>query len=114
MTVIGTPVYMAPEVLSKSKYSEKADIYSFGVLLCEIFTGEYPYSHEPYDTMNSAQLTYHILENGVRPDLMDIHPSLQQLIQECWSTDSSLRPSAQELVMRLKQLRRSLSQSEPA
>ena len=113
MTVIGTPVYMAPEVLAKSKSSEKVDIYSFGVLLCEIITGERPYSHEPYDTMNSPQLTYHILEKGARPDLGNTHPSLQQLIQECWRADASLRPSAQELVTRLRQLKKSLTQSNP-
>merc|ERR1711934_1247513 len=44
MTCVGTPSYMAPEVLRKGKYSEKADVYSFGVLLLEVYTGQYPYS----------------------------------------------------------------------
>jgi len=33
MTLIGTPVWMAPEVISRSKYTEKADVYSYGLVL---------------------------------------------------------------------------------
>ena len=33
MTVVGSPIYTAPEVLGEGKYSEKADVYSFGMLL---------------------------------------------------------------------------------
>lgn len=44
MTCVGTPVYMAPEVLSTQKYSAKADVYSFGILLLEIISEIKPYS----------------------------------------------------------------------
>ena len=73
MTVIGTPVYMAPEILASGKYSEKADVYrsvkrlhegmqraeeccSFGVVLLEIFTGNRPFSEEKYAKLNQAQV----------------------------------------------------------
>ena len=42
-SVIGTPEFMAPE-LYEEKYNEKVDIYSFGMCVLEMATGEYPYS----------------------------------------------------------------------
>lgn len=42
-SVIGTPEFMAPE-LYEEKYTEKVDIYSFGMCVLEMATGEYPYS----------------------------------------------------------------------
>merc|ERR1712000_630241 len=105
MTCIGTPVYMAPEVLSKNKYSEKADVYSFGIVLAEIFTGALPYSEPPFDKMNQAQLMYQILEQGARPNIESLNISLQQLIRDCWNTDPRLRPSFAEAVVRLRRLK---------
>jgi serine/threonine protein kinase len=40
---IGTPHWMAPEILRGEKYEEAADVYSFGVILWEMMTGEIPY-----------------------------------------------------------------------
>lgn len=44
----GTYVYMAPEVIRCEPYNEKCDIYSFGVILNELLTGNYPYSETDY------------------------------------------------------------------
>jgi serine/threonine protein kinase len=41
---VGTPVYMAPEVLDDRGYSMAADVYSFGILLHEMYTEKEPYS----------------------------------------------------------------------
>ena len=41
---IGTPSYMAPEVLGNSKYTSKADIWSVGVIAFRMFYGKLPWS----------------------------------------------------------------------
>ena len=96
---------MAPEVLSLNKYSEKADVYSFGIVLWEIFTGNRPYEDDEYRTMNQAQLCYHIVDKHARPSLQGLHPSLQQLISDCWDVDPRLRPSFSEAVIRLRRMK---------
>lgn len=36
MTVVGTPYWMAPEMLRGEVYDEKVDVFSFGIVLCEV------------------------------------------------------------------------------
>ena len=55
MTVVGSPIYTAPEVLGEGKYSEKADVYSFGMTLYEMSTGRQPYS-ERQDIYNCVMV----------------------------------------------------------
>ncbi|KNC69954.1 hypothetical protein SARC_17525, partial [Sphaeroforma arctica JP610] len=50
-SVIGTPEFMAPEMYEE-KYTEKVDIYAFGMCVLEMFTREYPYS----ECTNAAQI----------------------------------------------------------
>lgn len=51
-TIIGTPEFMAPEMYEELGYSEKVDIYAFGMCLLEMVTGEYPYG----ECRNAAQI----------------------------------------------------------
>lgn len=104
LTVVGTPVYMAPEVLNNEKYSEKADIYSFGMVLWEIFTGNRPYEDEQYRSLNHFQLVQCILNNE-RPSLDGIESTISQIICECWNINPVIRPSMNEIVVRLKRLK---------
>jgi serine/threonine protein kinase len=43
-TVIGTPLYMSPQILSKQPYSSKCDIWSIGVIFYELLIGRHPWS----------------------------------------------------------------------
>ena len=101
---------MAPEVLSKNKYSEKADVYSFAIVLVELFTGKHPYSEERFVKMNQAQLMYHIIEQHARPTIDELHPAIQQLIKDCWALDPKIRPSFAETVVRLRRLGASIEE----
>jgi serine/threonine protein kinase len=104
MTCVGTPIYMAPEVLTRNKYSEKADVYSFGIVLLELFTGRLAYSEPEFAAMHIAQLTYQIAHVGVRPSVDGIHPMVRQLIVDCWHEDPAFRPSFSEIVTRLNRI----------
>merc|ERR1712137_1289284 len=96
---------MAPEVLAKAKYSEKADVYSFGVLLCEIYTTHVPYTTGDYAELNQAQLMYKICNENARPHVDKIPGALRELILDCWNMEPKLRPSFSEIVIRLRRLK---------
>lgn len=57
-TVIGTPEFMAPEMYEEKGYSEKVDIYAFGMCLLEMITGEYPYG----ECKNAAQIYKKVIQ----------------------------------------------------
>jgi len=93
----GTAPYMAPDFFS-GKVSEKADIFSFGIILWEMFFCEEPYrtSRIPTDQLINC------VQSGVRPsweiDTGRIIPQeLKDLIQKCWSKNPNERPFAHEL-----------------
>ena len=88
-TVQFTPFYAAPELFKKSPYSEKVDVYSFGVLVYEILTGKLAFrSFDPF------QLMMHIIVNGKREPIPDsVTPFGKELIEKCWDSEPDNRPS---------------------
>lgn len=101
MTLIGTPFWMAPEVLSGKEYSEKADVYSFALIIYELVTRE-----EPYQELNLFNLEEHIVEKKLRPKIPDsCHPELYQLMELCWDSDPRERPSFHNILKYLNQVR---------
>ncbi|KDO19719.1 TKL/DRK protein kinase [Saprolegnia parasitica CBS 223.65] len=98
MTVgVGTVYWTAPEVLLGQKYTEQVDIYSFGVVLCELDTHRAPYA----DMQEVAQMAIaqRVATHQFRPPFSAKCPKLvKDLADRCMAQDPSARPSAQEIV----------------
>eukprot|EP00158_Paraphelidium_tribonemae_P004637 Partr_v1_DN26885_c0_g1_i2_m40262 putative WNK lysine deficient protein kinase len=84
-TVIGTPEFMAPEMYEEKGYSEKVDVYAFGMCLLEMVTGEYPYS----ECTNAAQIYKKVIQ-GIKPDcLLRVKDTeVVNLLTHCLCTES--------------------------
>nr|XP_015884374.2 serine/threonine-protein kinase STY46-like [Ziziphus jujuba var. spinosa] len=101
----GTYVYMGPEVIRCEPYNEKCDVYSFGIILNELITGEYPYIHTDY---GPAKIAMEVVEENLRPRLPDDDDGrleeLLDLIRLSWNGDASIRPSFANITGMLKKL----------
>ena len=77
--------YAAPEVLRQEDFTEKTDVFSFGMVLWEMFARV-----EPYSGMDTARIAEYVLSGG-RPAIpADLPESLAALIQRCWAVRSHL------------------------
>ncbi|KAL1205615.1 putative serine/threonine-protein kinase SIS8 [Cardamine amara subsp. amara] len=98
--VRGTLPWMAPELLngSSSKVSEKVDVFSFGIVLWEILTGE-----EPYANMHYGAIIGGIVNNTLRPTIPGFcDDEWRTLMEECWAPNPMARPSFTEIAGRLR------------
>ncbi|WOK94917.1 serine/threonine-protein kinase EDR1-like [Canna indica] len=98
--VRGTLPWMAPELLngSSSRVSEKVDVFSFGIVMWEILTGE-----EPYANMHCGAIIGGILNNTLRPAIpKHCDWEWRILMEQCWSPDPAARPSFTEITDRLR------------
>ncbi|OQR92389.1 protein kinase [Achlya hypogyna] len=94
----GTVQWMAPEVLGNQKYTEKADVFSFGIVIWECVTGECP-----YDGMTQIQAALGVLNRNLRPVVpKTCPPFLAQLMKACWARQPELRPSFLQIVSALR------------
>ncbi|CAJ2659177.1 unnamed protein product [Trifolium pratense] len=98
--VRGTLPWMAPELLngSSNKVSEKVDVFSFGIVLWEILTGE-----EPYANMHYGAIIGGIVNNTLRPTIpgyCDLE--WRTLMEQCWAPNPAVRPSFTEIARRLR------------
>ncbi|XP_027365659.1 uncharacterized protein LOC113872358 [Abrus precatorius] len=100
--VRGTLPWMAPELLdgNSCRVSEKVDIFSFGIAMWEILTGE-----EPYANMHCGAIIGGIVNNTLRPPIPKRCDSeWKKLMEECWSPDPAARPSFTEVKNRLRNM----------
>ncbi|KAG1686212.1 hypothetical protein DVH05_007094 [Phytophthora capsici] len=109
---VGTLLWTAPEILRGEAYSEKADVYSYAIVLSELDTCLPPYtlntevSERNFTTM---QLIHLATSGQVLPKLRDDCPTrLQQLTTACASFDPTQRPNALEIVFALRNIARDM------
>jgi hypothetical protein len=94
-SVRGSLLWMAPEVIKQSGYGRRADIWSLGCTLIELFTGKPPWNN--FDNSISAMLRI-----GLSSDLPEvpeaISPEARDFIYACLQRDAHLRPTASHLL----------------
>lgn len=91
-TMVGTPEFMAKEIFEGDGYSEKVDVYAFGMCLLEMATGKSPYS----ELKSTAQVFRNVIKGILPEGIKHIKDGcLKSLILSCISPESS-RPSVKE------------------
>jgi serine/threonine-protein kinase len=105
--VLGTPEYMSPEQVSGKKADERADIYSFGIILYEIFTGRVPFTGESAISVGFQQLRDEPLPpSEVNPK---ISAELEQVILKALQKNPADRYSSiQEMRLQLEDIFRGM------
>ncbi|XP_044943194.1 mitogen-activated protein kinase kinase kinase 21 isoform X1 [Mustela putorius furo] len=89
MSAAGTYAWMAPEVIKSSLFSKGSDIWSYGVLLWELLTGEVPYRG-----IDGLAVAYGVAVNKLTLPIPSTCPEpFAKLMKECWQQDPHIRPS---------------------
>jgi serine/threonine protein kinase len=89
----------APEVIRGEKYSEKADVFSFGVIMWEVLTRK-----QPFAGRNFMGVSLDVLE-GRRPAVpSDCGQAFKKLMKKCWHGEAKKRPSMDDVVTQLDAL----------
>lgn len=90
----GSAAWMAPEVFEGSNYSEKCDVFSWGIILWEVITRK-----KPFDEIGgSAFCIMWAVHRGTRPPLIkDLPEPIETLMTRCWDKEPSQRPSMSEV-----------------
>eukprot|EP00163_Fabomonas_tropica_P019891 TRINITY_DN348_c1_g1_i6.p1 TRINITY_DN348_c1_g1~~TRINITY_DN348_c1_g1_i6.p1 ORF type:complete len:817 (-),score=197.71 TRINITY_DN348_c1_g1_i6:1207-3657(-) len=101
MSVCGTPKWMSPEVIRGEKYTEKADVYSFGMVVWELCTRKVPYENI-LPMVAGMKVGY----EGLRPEKPTNCPIPQfiDLMNDCLKANPTERPSFTEILKRLKEI----------
>ena len=106
-TLIGTVNYMSPEQLLGQRVDRRCDIFSFGVVLCEMLTGDCPFVHENrIDTMHAILHEEPKLPEAIKSELpVSLHRILTKALQKA---PKSRYQTVKELATELKTVMREL------
>ena len=89
---VGTLFFMSPEIINNQKYTEKTDVYSFGVLIYFLLSGG-----------KMPKISIGDYSQGKKANIpSDFTPFAKELINSCWNFDYQTRPSFQEICDQIK------------
>lgn len=93
LTVIGTPFWMAPEIIEMTSGGTAADIWSLGCTVIELLTGS-----PPYYTLGSMQALFRMVDDAHPPLPGNISPLLSDFLLKCFVKDFNKRHTATQLL----------------
>ncbi|RHZ59693.1 hypothetical protein Glove_362g68 [Diversispora epigaea] len=103
-SIYGNLPYIAPEVIRGEIYTKKSDIYSVGILMWEVITGETSFDDYEHD----LELTLDIVK-GFRPKIYEFIPhEYTILIKQCWDANPNNRPDVSTILEKMDSLIMSL------
>ena len=95
--VQGTAAYMAPELLEDNVFDEKSDVYSYGILLWEIYDRGIPWRG-----LQPMQIMRKVVDKRERPPLPSGMPDdVRALVGKCWAPAPDDRPDFAAITQRL-------------
>lgn len=90
---------MAPELLRNEKYSIKADMYSFALVMWEIIEQKRFFEEFKFN----SQVEIEVVNHNRRPEFSSKVPEFyQEIISKCWDSDASVRYSAADILQKLE------------
>ena len=92
-SVVGTPYWMAPEVITLSGATTASDIWSLGCTVIELLEGK-----PPYHKFNSVAALYRIVNDDHPPLPESLSPACEDFLMQCFQKDPNLRVSAKKLL----------------
>lgn len=109
MSAAGTYAWMAPEVIKASTFSKGSDVWSFGVLLWELLTGEVPYRG-----IDCLAVAYGVAVNKLTLPIPSTCPEpFAQLMADCWAQDPHRRPDFASILQQLEAIEAQVQREMP-
>eukprot|EP01107_Rhizomastix_libera_P010872 TRINITY_DN281_c4_g1_i1.p1 TRINITY_DN281_c4_g1~~TRINITY_DN281_c4_g1_i1.p1 ORF type:complete len:1240 (+),score=268.39 TRINITY_DN281_c4_g1_i1:23-3721(+) len=89
---VGTPIYMAPELLRNEMYSMPSDVYAFALVMWSVW-----HETEPYKGIENNFEIYQMVLDGKRLNI-PVDCTYGELVTQCWNADPSERPTFKETI----------------
>jgi serine/threonine protein kinase len=106
--IYGNLPYMAPEIITRRESTFKSDIYSIGMLMWEISSGQPPFVGLNHDYNLAMDIV-----NGKRPNVIPKTPSkYKTLMEQCWDANQAKRPNVFDLSDSISEINRSICQND--